>query len=57
MSLARIFVFIDAGYPRQGMEKKIAEEGFILEVSYGEKRGSLIHVVGYIFRKQRIVSN
>lgn len=54
---ARIAVFTDAGYPHQGVQKKVAQEGCIFGVSFGTHQGAPFHALGWISRKQRRVSN
>ena len=41
-SLERVVVFSDAGYPHSGIEKKIAQEGCIVRISYGKKKNSVV---------------
>lgn len=54
---ARIAVFSDAGYPHTGVEKKVAQEGCIVGVAFGTQKGAPYHVLGWLSRKQRRVSN
>ena len=54
---ARIAVFTDAGYPHQGVEKKVAQEGCLVGVAFGTHHGAPFHSLGWISRKQRRVSN
>jgi len=57
IQMARIAVFSDAGFPRMDVEKKVAQEGNIIGISYGCKKGSIFHAISWISRKQRRVSN
>lgn len=54
---ARIAVFSDAGFPHIGVEKRVAQEGCIFGISYGVKKNSIFHAIGWISRKQRRVSH
>jgi len=56
-SLARIVVFSDAGFPRMDVEKKVAQEGNIVGIAFGSKKGAIFHAISWISRKQRRVSN
>lgn len=54
---ARIAVFTDAGYPHTGVEKKVAQEGCIVGVAFGTEQGAPYHIIGWLSKKQRRVSN
>ncbi len=49
--------FSDAGFPHPGENKKVAQEGCVFGVSFGTKKGSKFHTLGWLSRKQRRVSN
>ena len=50
---ARLVVFSDAGFPHQEENKRVAQEGCIFGVAFGEKKDSKFHVLGWLSRKQR----
>ena len=53
---ARIVVFSDAGFPHKGVSRRTAQEGCIVGVAFGLKKGVPYHVIVWVSRKQRRVS-
>ena len=52
---ARIVSFSDAGYSHP-IERKRAQEGAIFGVAFGACKGSIFHLVGYVSRSQKRLS-
>ena len=50
---ARICIFSDAGFPRKGIEKRVAQEACVYGISFGVKKGDIFHTIGWLSRKQR----
>lgn len=52
-SNVQIVVFSDAVFPHQGVSKKVAQEGCLFGISFGVKKNTLYHTIGWLYRKQR----
>ena len=49
----RLVVFSDAGFPHNGLMKRVAQEDCLFGIAFGEKSGCKFHTLGWMSRKQR----